>query len=319
MADVGSWREGTRAGALGVAGFALDFEAGVHRGADGVEAGDEGGVVDVVERVAVGRAGDDGAGGGGLVVVVDDLWEPLEIELAGHVGGLGLVEHEEVAVVIVADVFLVEAREGIDDALGGLGAAHIPRGNEFLAVGIRVREEDDALVEDAERLGIGAAGELPEGLDELVGADGLGGVEAAVDPDDGTAFGGEGAGVGFGEAFGAGEALGDGAIVVELREVRGGGADDHPLRAAFGGAADVDQADAVGRGGEFFEVGFRLRVGGEVVIVTDREAEVGFRSGELGGGRGGGGAQEAEEEGQWTEDGGQRAEHVEEERVSDFF
>ena len=133
------------------------------------------------------QARDDCAGGGGLVVVVDDLREPFEVELAAHVRGLAHVVHEKVAVIIVADVFLVEARERVDDAFGGFGAAQIPRGNEFLAVGVGVGEEDNALVEDAECLGIGAAGEIPQRLDELVGADGLGGVEAAVDPDDGAA------------------------------------------------------------------------------------------------------------------------------------
>jgi hypothetical protein len=37
-----------------------------------------------------------------------------------------------------------------------------------------------------------------DGLDELLGADGFAGVEAAVDPDDGLAFFGEGVGFGVG-------------------------------------------------------------------------------------------------------------------------
>ena len=161
----------------------------------------------------------------------------------------------------MADVFLVEAREGIDDAFSGLGAAHIPRGNEFLAVGVGVGEEDNALVEDAECLGIGAAGEIPQRLDELVGAERFGGVEAAVDPDDGATLGGEGAGPGFGETLGAREALRDGAVVFELREIGGRGADDHPLSPTFLGFADIDEAEAVGCGGEFFEIRLGLRVG----------------------------------------------------------
>ena len=209
----------------------------------------------------------------------------------------------------MADVFLVEARERVDDAFGGLGAAHVPGGNEFLAVGVGVGEEDNALVEDAECLGIGAAGEIPQRLDELVGAERFGGVEAAVDPDDGATLGGEAAGLGFGETLGAREALGNRAVVPELREVGGGGADDHPLGAAFLGFADIDKAEAVGCGGEFFEIRLGLGVGGEVVVVADGEAEMGARSREFGGGRSAGESEGRGEEGEGGRDEAEGAEH----------
>jgi hypothetical protein len=139
------------------------------------------------------------------------------------------------------------------------------------------------LVEDAERLGIVAAGELPQRLDQLVRADGLGGVQAAVDPDHGAALGGEGAGLGLVDVLGAGEPLGDFAQAIEFREVGGRRADDHPLGAALLGAAHVDEPHAVGFGGELPEIRLGLHVGREVVVVADGEAEVGLRRRELGG------------------------------------
>jgi len=107
-----------------------------------------------------------------------------------------------------------------------------------------------------------------------MGADGFGGVEAAVDPDDGFAFGGEGAGFGFGEIFGAGEAPGDVLVAGEFGEVSRGRDDHHVLGAILLGFADVDEAQAIGLGGEFLEVGFGLFVGGEVVVIPDGEAVV---------------------------------------------
>ena len=173
-------------------------------------------------------------------------------------------------------------------------------------------EEDDALVEDAERLGVGAAGEIPERLDELVGTEGFGGVEAAVDPDDGAAFGGEGAGLVLGETLGAREALGDGAVVLELREVGGGGADDHPLGATFLGFSDIDEAEAIGGGGECFEIRLGLRVGRQVVVVADGEAEMLLRRGE-GRGRSAGESEGRGEEGEGGRDEAEGAEHSDEE------
>ena len=94
------------------------------------------------------------------------------------------------------------------DALGGVGVAHVPVGDELHAVGIGEGAEDDVVVEEAQGLGIGLGVELVDGLDELLGADGLGGVKAAVDPDDGFAFFGERLGLVVGETLGAGRASG---------------------------------------------------------------------------------------------------------------
>ena len=58
-------------------GLSFLDEALMHGGADGVDADDDEGVVEVVEGVAEGRHEDDGAGRAGLVVVVHDLRIPF--------------------------------------------------------------------------------------------------------------------------------------------------------------------------------------------------------------------------------------------------
>ncbi len=195
-------------GAHAGAGLVLFDEALVHGDADGFDLEGDEGVVVVVEGVAEGRYEDDGAEGTGLVVVVHDLRIPLAEEDAGDVGGLGHVVHVEVAVVVVADVVVPETRRSaggaLGDALFGDWLAHVPVGDKVHAVGVVEDAEDDVVVEEAESFGVGEGVELVDGLDELLGADGLAGVEAAVDPDDGAAFICESVGFCVGEVFGSG-------------------------------------------------------------------------------------------------------------------
>ena len=171
----------------------------MHGGPDHFDAEGDERVEVVVEGIAEGRHEDDGAGGAGLVVVVDDLREPLVEHLPVHVGGFRHVGHVEIAIVVVADVLGVEPRQLVHAALarlferrvGILGAAHVPVGDEVLAVGVGLDVELDGVVEEAHGLRVGAADHLVDLLHELLRADGLGGVEAAVDPDDGLAVAGE--------------------------------------------------------------------------------------------------------------------------------
>jgi hypothetical protein len=67
-------------------------------------------VVVVVERVAKRRREQDRSWRPALVMVVDDRRIPLAIQHPIHVLALGLRHHVEVAVVIVPDVPLIEAR-----------------------------------------------------------------------------------------------------------------------------------------------------------------------------------------------------------------
>ncbi len=99
-------------------GLALGIEARVHGRAHLVERVHDQRVVGVVERITEGRREHHRAGRARLVVVVDDLRIPLAVEHAVHVGALGLVHRIEVAVVVVADVLLVEPRSLPGAALG---------------------------------------------------------------------------------------------------------------------------------------------------------------------------------------------------------
>jgi hypothetical protein len=96
----------------------------------------------------------------------------------------------------VADVVVPKAWGASGGAVGdtffGDGFAHVPVGDEVEAVGVVEDAEDDVVVEETEGFGVGEGVELVDGFDELLRADGFAGVEAAVDPDDGLAFFGEG-------------------------------------------------------------------------------------------------------------------------------
>ena len=270
------------------AGLVFLDQALMHGGADGLDLERHERVVVKVEGVAEGRHEDDGARRPGLVVVVHDLRVPLAEEDARDIGRLRHVVHVEVAVVVVADVLGPKARGAlagaVEDALGGVGLAHVPLGDEVVSVGIVEDEQRDVVVEEAHRFGVGAGVELVDGLDELGLADGLRGMQAAVDPDDGLAFFGERVGLVFRKAFGMGELGGDLLVVVEFGNVLGRGDDDHVLAAAFSGGPDVDQLHAVGLGGELLEVGGDLVVVGQHVVVAHVEADDLFGCGDVGAG-----------------------------------
>ena len=115
----------------------------------------------------------------------------------------------------------------------------------------------------------------------------FGGVQAAIDVDDGFALARQGVCGGVVEAAAVSEALRDLLVVIELREIGGRRDDgDFPIEAA-GGFADGDQLDAIGGGGEVVEVVARFVVVGEVEIVAGLVAEHGFGGGDgLGGAEG---------------------------------
>ena len=81
-------------------------------------------------------------------------------------------------------------------------SAHVPVGDQLLAVGIGLDVEQDHVVEEAHGLGVGAADHLVDHLHELLRADRFAGVQAAIDPDDRLALAGQRAGLLFGEPFG---------------------------------------------------------------------------------------------------------------------
>ena len=83
----------------------------VDRGADRVDAERNQRIEVVVERIAERRREQHRAGRAGLMMVVHDRGEPLAIHHPVRVHALRHVHHVEVAVVVVADVLLVEPRD----------------------------------------------------------------------------------------------------------------------------------------------------------------------------------------------------------------
>ena len=165
----------TRALAARDARFPLRRKAAVHGGADEIELRRNERVVVVVERIAKWRREHHRAGGSGLVMVVHDLREPLVVEHAIHVRALGLTRHVEVAIVVVPDVFLVQARDaGPLAALLRRRVPHVPARHQFHSVRVRVHGKDDRVVEDPHRLRIRPAGQLIHGLHQLMRAENLG-------------------------------------------------------------------------------------------------------------------------------------------------
>ena len=170
------------------AGLPFRREAAVHRGSHEVQLGGDERVEVVVERIAKGRREHHRAGGAGLVMVVHDLREPLEVHRAVHVRALGLRRHVEVAVVVVTDVLLIEPRQAGSGSARRLRLAHVPARHQLHAVGVRMHGQDDQIVQEARRLGVGAGDELIHGLDQLMRAEDFSRVQPAVDPDHALAF-----------------------------------------------------------------------------------------------------------------------------------
>ena len=258
----------------------LRDEPAVHRRAKLLKLGhDDRGVI-IVERIAERRDEHHHAGGAGLVLVEDDLREPFAEQHPVDRHRLRHLRHEAVAVVIVADVFLVETRERFELALRRIGVAHVPVGDQLQPVGIVVAEQDDRVVQQALRLGV-LPGEHPiEHMDLALGRYRLGGVEAGVDPHHRAALGGERLRLRLVHPFRLGELARDLAIMVELREVGGGGDDRHPHRTPLGGFADVDQLHPVGPRGERLQIFLIGVVIGEIIVAARLGRECLRRRGE---------------------------------------
>ena len=243
-------------------------------------------VVVEVEGITERRDEHDRAGGTHLVMVVDDLRIPFAEHHARQVHRFDGGGHDEVAVVVVADVFVIEAGQADEGTFLRIFLAHIPVGHELDAVGIGERGEQDDVVKKTPGFLIVAAQILIDRFRQLLGADALAGVQPAVDPEHGFAFLGEGLGFVIRQIAGQREARGDVAVVIELREVGGRADDRHVLVSSLAGRADFDQLHAVGFGGPRLPHLRDLAVVGDVVVVTDGETDQLLRTAYFG--RGGG-------------------------------
>ncbi|MNS72220.1 hypothetical protein D3C72_1056220 [compost metagenome] len=273
------------AAAHGRAGLALFDQAAVHGRADFRQGAHDQRVVVVVKRVAEGRHEDHRPGGRRLVVVVDDLREPLAEELAVDVGRLGHGRQVVVAVVIVADVLLVQDRDRGELALQRVLVAHVPVGDQLHPVRVQRREQDDGVVQDAQGLGVFRRQPFMHGGDQGLGRDGLGRVQTAVDPDHGLALGGHGAGLFLVDTLGLGQTTRDLLIAVQVGQVLRRRDDGDILGAALGRLADLDQLHPVRLAGQGLQIGFPLGVVDQVVVGPDLMAEGLARRGDARGGR----------------------------------
>ncbi len=202
------------------------------------------GVEIVIVWVAERRGVHHGSGRAALVMVVEQLWEPLVIQDAIDVLRLLLRGREELAIVVVADVFLVEARQAHKRARPGVAHAHVPVGHQVVAVRIGVHEEGYDVVQKPHRLGVGAAGHLVHHLGELLRAEGFRGVQTTIDPDDGLAFLRQRPCAVVRETLRLGETLSDLSIAFEVAMVLRRGHDRHQLVAPLGGLAHHLQVQA---------------------------------------------------------------------------
>ena len=161
-------RRVARAGADRDPGLVLHREARLHCRANGVDSHRNRRIEVVVEGIAEGRREHHRAGGTGLVMVVDDLREPIPEHDVVVVLRLVLVRHVEVTIVVVTDVLLVKPRN-VHVPLECVLLLHVPARDELHPVRVDVNGEDDVVVQDPPRLLIVAAQELIHALHQLRG------------------------------------------------------------------------------------------------------------------------------------------------------
>ena len=258
----------------------LRNKTSVHRRAHEVNARDDQRMQVEVHRIAERRREHHRPGRAGLVVIVHDLRIPLGVHHAAHVARLGQRVHVRVTVVVVARVLLVEARNTAGAPAQRVGLAHVPVRHQLHAVGVGVRHEDDRVTQEALRFVVGAAHDLPRGLDQLLCAEHFGGVQAAIDPDDGLAFVRQAARFGLGDAFGTREPCTDLAIAILVPQILGRRDDRHDLRAPFFGQPDRIEFHPVRLAREALEVLVELGVIGQLIVGADPVPEELLRRGQ---------------------------------------
>ena len=179
------------------------------------------------------------------------------------------------------DVLLVESGDSPAPALGGLRHPHVPVRYQLHAVGVGVHRQQDDVIQEPQRFPIVAAEHLVDGFHQLVGTEDLRGVQSAVDPDDGLALLGQGAGVVIRQPLGEGQPPGNVLVPGEVPVVFRRRDDGHEMGASFGGPADLLEHHARRLALELAPVCFQLGVVGEVIVVADVEAELLERGGDV--------------------------------------
>ena len=101
----------------------------------------------------------------------------------------------------MTDVVLPKQRDVLRGALGRIGQAHVPVRNQFHAIGVGVRGENDNIVQNSHGLGIVARHHLVHKFHQLMCAQNFGSVQSAVNPHHCFAFVGQPPGFIVGESF----------------------------------------------------------------------------------------------------------------------
>ena len=262
---------------------AVGREARGDVGAERVRGGHEGRVHVRLPRVRVGRHEEPRPPRAHLVHVVHDLGVPASVQVLDGQPRLLLRERVPVAVVVVADVRVVEHRGRRVLERSPLLAA-VPLGHELRAVGVvrREHEEHDA-VEGGAGLRIVARREVVKEAQRGERAPDLCRVDRERHRHDRAAVLDEPAGLRVGEPARIGDPRVRLADLLEPRVVRLGRDGDHHEGTTLRGLADLLDLDPVGRGIEGLQVREHLRPVGELAVVARHEAEHGLGRGDGGG------------------------------------
>ena len=225
-----------------------------------------------VDRAAERRDEDPRPGRRGLVVVVDDLREPLPVEHLGDHLCLLHVVHEPVAVVVVAHVFLVEHRRRAR-LVRRAEVFAVPGHDELQPVGVDDRhEEGDDLVAHLLHLGRLFRGDAVGQLRRHLRRGAFCGVHARIKPDDRFALSGQLAGFCFRQTR-RGEGRADLAVAVQAFEVFLRRDEQQLDRPSVGGLTDFYHLDPLGGSVQLLVKRKHLAVIGQFVIRPRPEPE----------------------------------------------
>ena len=141
-----------------------------------------------------------------------------------HHARLDHVEHVAVAVVVVADVLLVQPRHR-RDLERRADVAAIPLGDHLLPIRVdgRPQQQDDVLEHVRVLRVVGLRQQVVGQLHRVLRAGDLARVQPAVDVDDGLALARQLAGIGLAQPGGMGQPPRDLAVAIDLRQVGGRG------------------------------------------------------------------------------------------------
>ena len=134
--------------------------------------------------------------------------------------------------------------------------------------------EENDIVEKPQSLRVTLADHLVHPLHELMRAQNLRRVQPAVDPNHRLPFPRQRPGLLFGDAFGQRKPSGDVLVASEIGVVFGGRNNGHELWPPFGGTTDLLQHHPGRLLRKLSPILCELRVGRQVIVISDVEAEL---------------------------------------------